>query len=313
MKLIPKLINLWISLPLSVICLSANANTTTTASTTTTTVATTASTPAATTTVAAPAATSTMAAPKKEDAASVKYGVSYEAGYSLQAQTQPDGSRKQSMSHSFTPKLSYGEYSSSISFGYEQDLVDTATTGGWSDPTIGLSKKAWTLGDYFKLGPSANLTLPMTDESKNEVGLMYNIGGALSLSLNTKNLGMESLSLSYQLAVNKNFTNYDTNATTGAPLNSHKMRNRIGIGYNITDSLSFFNMFDFNSSYSVNGVVTNSFFSLQSFGYGINDNVSISLAHSNGGAYLKKGTYENNLKFFDSKSSNYSLGLEVSL
>lgn len=311
MKLIPKL-NLWISLPLSVICLSANANTTTTASTTTTTVATTASTPAATTTVAAPAATSTTAAPKKEEAPSVKFGVSYEAGYGMQAQAQPDGSRKQSMSHSFTPKLSYGEYSSSISFGYEQDLVDSASNG-WGDPTIGLSKKAWTLGQYFKLGPSGTLTLPMTDESKNEVGLMYNIGGALSLSLNTKNLGMERLSASYQLAVNKNFTNYDTNATTGAPLNSHKMRNRIGIGYNITDSLSFFNMFDFNSSYSVNGVVTNSFFSLQSFGYGINDNVSISLAHSNGGPYLKKGTYENNLKFFDSKDSNYSFGLEVSL
>lgn len=301
-------LNFWISLPLSMICLIANANTTTTASTTTTTVAST--TPAAST-VAAPAATSTTAAPKKEEAPSIKYGVTYEAGYSMQAQAQPDGKRKQSMSHSFTPSLSYGEYKSTVSIGYEQDLVNSASNG-FADPTFALSKKAWTLGDYFKLGPSGTLTLPMTDESKNEVGLMYNIGGALSLSLNTKTLGMEALSASYQLAVNKNFTNYDTNSE-GNPQTSHKLRNRLSIGYNITDAFSFFNMFDFNSSYSVNGVVTNGFFSLQSFGYSINNNVSVSLAHSNGGAYLKKGTYENNLKFFDEKGSNYSFALEVNL
>lgn len=311
MKLIPKLNLLWISLPLSVICLSANANTTTTASTTTTTVATTASTPATTATIAAPAATSTTAAPKKEEAPSVKFSFNYETGYSMQVQTQPDGSRKQSMSHGFTPKLSYGEYNASVSFGYRQSLVNSVSNG-WEDPSFGLSKKAWSLGEYFKLGPSANLTLPMTDESKNKVGLMYDIGGALGLSLNTKALGLDSWSFGYQLAANKSFTNYDTDAE-GEPSESHRIRNRVSFGYNITDSLSFFNMFDFNSSYSINGVVTNGFFSLQSFGYGINDNVSVSLAHSIGGAYLKSGSYENNLKFFDSKDSRYSLGLEVSL
>lgn len=304
MKLMSNM-NFWISLPLSMICLFANAQA---PATTTTTVATTAS----TTTKAAPAvATSTTVAPKKEEAPSVKYGVTYEAGYSMQAQTQPDGTRSQSMSHSFTPSLSYGEYKSTISIGYEQDLADSASNG-FADPTFALSKKAWTLGDYFKLAPSGNLTLPMTDKSKNVVGLMYNIGGALGLSLNTKALGMDSLSVGYQLAVNKNFTNYDTSAT-GSPSTSHKLRNRFTLGYGFTESFSFFNMFDFNSSYSVNGVVTNSFFSLQSFGYGINDNVSVSVAHSNGGAYLKTGTYENNLKFFDSEGSNYSFTLEVNL
>lgn len=304
-------LNFWISLPLSLFCLLANANTTTTASTTTTTVATTAPSATPATSTAAAAATSTTAAPKKEETPSVKFGISYEAGYSMQAQTQPDGTRSQSLSHSFSPSMSYGEYRSSVSIGYEQDLNDSASNG-FADPTFALSKKPWTLGEYFKLGPSGTLTLPMTAKSKNDVGLMYNIGGALSLSLNTKALGMDALSASYQLAVSKNFTNYDTNAS-GNPQNSHRLRNRLSIGYSITDAFSFFNMFDFNSSYSVNGVVTNSFFSLQSFGYSINDNVSMSLAHSNGGAYLKTGTYENNLKFFNAESSSYSVGLAVSL
>lgn len=303
-------LNYWISLPLlSTICLFANANTTTTASTTTTTVATTA--PATPATAAPAAATSTTAAPKKEEPPSVKYGITYEAGYSMQAQTQPDGTRSQALSHSFTPSLSYGEYRSSVSIGYEQDMNNSASNG-FGDPVFALSKKAWTLGKYLKLGPSGTLMLPMTDASKNKTGLMYNIGGALGLSLITKEIGMEKLSASYQIAVNKNFTNYDTNSS-GNPQTSHRLRNRVSIGYGITDTISFFNMFDFNSSYSVNGVVSNSFFSLQSFGYSVNDNVSMSFAHSNGGAYLKTGTYENNLKFFDSESSTYSLALEVSL
>lgn len=301
-------LNFWISLPLSLLCAIANANTTTTASTTTTTVA---STAPATTATAAPAATSTATAPKKEEPPSVKFGVSYEAGYSMQAQTQPDGTRGTSLSHGLTPSMGYGDYRSTLSISYEQDLNDSASNG-FADPVIGLSKKAWTLNKYLKLGPSGTLVLPMTDASKNKVGLMYNIGGALSLSLITKELGMDKWSMSYQMALNKNFTNYDTKAD-GSPQNSHKLRNRVSVGYTITDSLSFFNMFDFNSSYSVNGVVTNSFFSLQSFGYGINDNVSVSMSHSNGGAYLKSGTYENNLKFFDSENSYYGLSVEVSL
>ena len=305
MKLVSKL-NLWISLLLSLVCVSAFANTVTTA--------TTATVPATTATTAeAPAtATSTVAAPKKEEPPSLKYSLSYESGYSMQAQTQPDGTRSSSISHSFTPGLAYGEYKATVSFAYEQDVLDSQANG-FADPTFAFSKKAWTLGDYLKLGPSATLTLPMTNASKNEVGLMYNIVGALGLSLNTKTLGMDKLSLSYQLAAGKTFTNYDTNAKTNNPSASHKFRNRLSVGYSITDSISFFNMFDFNSSYTVNGVVTNSFFSLQSFGYSINDIVSVSFAHSNGGAYLKTGTYENNLKFFDSENSTYSLGLEVAL
>lgn len=305
-------LNFWISLPLlSTICLFANANTTTTASTTTTTVATTAPATAVTAAAAPTAATSTTAAPKKEEAPSVKYGIAYEAGYSMQAQTQPDGTRSQALSHGFTPSLSYGEYRSSVALSYEQDMNDSASNG-FADPVFALSKKAWTLSKYFKLAPSGTLVLPMTDASKNKTGLMYNIGGALGLSLVTKELGMDKFSAGYQIAVSKNFTNYDTNSS-GNPQTSHRLRNRLTAGYSITETISFFNMFDFNSSYSVNGVVTNSFFSLQSFSYSVNDNIGLGFAHSNGGSYLKSGTYENNLKFYDSVASTYSLSLEVNL
>lgn len=318
MKLAPKL-NLWISLPLSVFCISLNAQAAT--STTTTTVATTASTPATTTTVtttaATPVATSTTAAPKKEEAPAVKFGFVYDFGYNLQAQTQTDEktgaiSRSQGLSQTFKPTIGYGEYSAFASVDYDQDLIDTTGTG-FSDPVVGLSKKPWELGKYLKLSPSVAVQLPLKDETRNEVSLIYNLGGSLGLSLNTKALGLDAFSLGWQVSANKNFTNYDTNAKTGLPNKSHSLRNRFTFGYDITDAFSFFNMFDFNSNYSVNGVVTNSFFTLQALGYALNEKVSLSLAHTNGGPFLKSTTYENNLKLYDSTSSTYSIGLEVVL
>jgi hypothetical protein len=292
---------IWITLPISLLCALAQADTVTIAQ------------PAPANTLAAPAAaTSTAAAPKKEEAPSVKYNFTYEAGYTVQSQTQPDGSRSQSGSHGFKPGLSYGEYRAGATFEYEQDLIDSEADT-WSDPVLTLSKKAWVLNDYLKLGPSGALVLPLKDSTRNEVGLMYGISGALTLSLNTKTLGMDSWSLGYQLSMAKNFTSFDTNAKTGNPNRSYRIRNRITTGYNLPADFSLFAMFDFNSDYSINGVVTNSFLALQSLGYSINDNVSLSFSHANGGAYLKSSTYENNLKLYDTENSSYSLGLEVSL
>lgn len=307
-------LNLLISLPLSMICLSAYAQAPAASTTTTTTATTAAPAATATATAATPAAgTSTAAAPaaaKKEEAPSVKFGFSYQFGYSIQAQQQPDGSRSQSLSHGLTPSMSYGEYRSSVNMTYEQDLVSTNETGAFSDPVFSLSKKSWALGDYFKLAPSGTFMLPVQAATKENT--LYTIGGALGLNLNTKTLGMDALSLGYQLALTKYFTKYDT-TTSGSPSRSHRMRNRVTAGYSLTDAVSLFTMLDFNSDYSVNGVVTNNFFTLQSVGYSINDNVSMSLSHSNGGAYLKAGTYENNLKVYDSENSSYGLSLEVSL
>lgn len=322
MKLVKKSnlnLNLWITFSLSVLSLVAQANTpapattTSTATASTTPATTTTASTATTTAAAAPAAVSTTAAPKKEEPPKVSFGITYEAGYSMQAETQSDGTRSQTLTHGFTPKMSYGEYSAKLILEYEQDLVDSKSSAGFSNPTIAVGKKPWTLGKYFSLAPSASLIFPMKEASKNEETLMYNIGGALGLNLNTKAMGLDRLSVGYQLAAAKNFTDYDTNAKTGNPNNSHRIRNRFTLGFQITDAISFFNMFDFNSSYSVNGVVTNSYLSLQSLGYSINDNVSVSVSHVLGGPYLKAGTYENNLKFYDSKESQLGLGLEVSL
>jgi hypothetical protein len=305
-------LNLWISLPLSMICVLANAQGTASTTTTANTTATAKVTPL---TTAPAAATSTAKVEAKKETPSVAYSLAYEVAYSLQSEKQPDGSRSQSMGHTFTPGISYGDYSGSLIFEYNQDLLDSANknVNFWSDPILTAKRKSISLGEYLKLGPSATLVLPFTNKSKNEIGMVYNIGAAASLSLNTKVIGLSDWSLSYQLSANKIFTDFDTNAKTGNPNPSHRLRNRLSFGYSFTESLSFFNLFDFNSNYNVNGTVTNSFFTLQSLGYSITENISASLSHTNGGNYLKSGSYENNLKAYDSENSAYNVGLEVSL
>lgn len=308
---------LWISLPLSLLCLFAQANTITVA---------TSAPPAATTPGAAPTAppgasdtsainTSVAAKPtdKKEEAPSIKYSLTLGAEYGMQAQEQDEGARDQSVTYTFKPGISYGEYTMKLEEYFEQNLVDSQSTNSesWTDPVLSMSKKAWVLNDYVKVGPSGSLLLPVKDSTRNN-GTLYSANAALSFSLNTKTLGMDAWSFGYQILAGKTFTKFDTNAK-GDPSPDHKFRNRLTFGYQFTDKFSYFNLFDFTSSYSVNGVVTNGFSSLQSFGYDITDNISVSLSHSNSGPYLKKDTYENNLKLYDEAGSSYSLGLDVSI
>lgn len=297
-------LNLWITLPLSMICVLANAQGT--ASTTTTTATT------ATTTAAAPAATSTAAAPKKEEAPSVKYGLYMETNYTLQAVTQKDGSRSQGQDFSISPSMSYNDYNGSVFITYAQDLVDSKSSPGFFDPSFSLSRKGWKLNDLLTLSPSGSLILPMSDNSKNNVGLMYNVGGALSLSLNSKYLGLDSWKFSMSLGYNRNFTNFDTNAS-GTPNTAHRVRQRYNVGYSFTDALSLSTRFQFDSNYSTQNIVRNSFMHYQSLGYALNDNVEVSFTHTNSGSLLKPETYESNLKFFDDASSEYSVGVSLSL
>jgi hypothetical protein len=310
-------INLLIAAPLSLLCLlstAAMAQDPATPATTTTAAPTAPAKPMAKK-IAPAAGTSAVAAPKKEEAPSVKYSMVLGAEYDLQAQTQPDGSRSQEIDYEFKPGIAYGNYSAFIDEYLAHDLVDSSATSTWSDPVIGVGRKGWELGPYVKLAPSASVQLPLKDSTKNEVGLLYSVAGFLGFSLNTKNMGLDSWSFGYQIGAYRNFTKFDTNAKTGNPNMDHKFRQRFTLGYDITDKLSFFNLFDFSSKYSVNGVVTNNFFLLNTLGYQLTDNFSVSILHTNdgGGVFLKGDNYENNLKVYDSTSSIFGVAVELDL
>lgn len=313
--------NLWISLSLSAVCMAglsaraqtSSATTTTTMKPATTAATTTAAKPAVKPATAAATSTAKLAAPAKaEEAPKLSYNMTLEASFTTNAEADRNGVREQAFEYMFNPSVGYGNYTMILFEFYDQDFNDSQSAS-FSDPNFILSRKAIELGKYFKLGPSASLILPMSDSSKNDVGLIYNLGGALKLSLNTKALGADNWSLAYSTAYNRNFTSYDTNGKTGQPNSMQRLRQRVEVGYKFTDKFSIFNRFQYDSNYSVNGIVSNSFVMFESLGYDINDNWSVSFTHTNSGKVLKPVTYENNLKFYDPASSEYSVAVDLNL
>jgi len=260
---------------------------------------------------AAAAATSTTEV-KKEEAPSVKYSLGLGTYYTLGAEAQPDGTRKEAIGYTFSPGLSYGIYRASVFTLYEQNLKDTTKTGYWIDPAFSFSRSSIELNKYFKFGPSLSLTLPMTDSSKNNTELLYSLGATGTIYLQNKPLGIDNWNISYYLGYQRNFTKYAT-SNAGDPVTMQRIRQRFNVGYKFTDSLSLGTRFQFDSKYSSEGVVRNDFLHYQTFTYAINDTVSVSLGHTNSGALLNGTNYDNNLKFYDETASEYSAGLDISL
>jgi hypothetical protein len=294
--------NLLITIPVSLFCVLANAQTVTTAS----------STPANTLAQPAPAAATSATEVKKEDP-KAKFSLALGVGYESQLKKQTDGSRSEELSYTIMPAVGYGDYTFTMLNIYSQDLRDTGTTGSFIDPNYIISRKGWTLNDYFKLSPSATVVLPMNESTKNN-GLLYNVAGALTLGLQTKTLGMDNWGISYQLSYLRNFTQFTTNAA-GDPYTAYRIRQRFNVNYQFTDKFSLATRLQIDSNYSAveANVVKNSFLHYQTFAYAITDNLEVSVGHTNAGPMLIGSQYENNLKFTDEKSSVYSVGLDLSL
>ena len=298
--------NLLFTIPVSLFCVLANAQTVTTASSTP------ANTLAKPATAAAPVAATSATEAKKEDP-KAKFSLALGTAYESQLKKQADGSRSEELSYTIMPAVGYGDYTFTMLNIYVQDLRDTGTTGSFIDPNYIISRKGWTLNDYFKLSPSVTVVLPMNESSKNN-GMLYSAAGALTLGLQTKTLGMDDWSISYQLSYNRNFTQFSTNAA-GDPFTAYRIRQRFNVGYQFTDKLSLATRLQIDSNYSAveANVVKNSFLHYQTLAYALTDSLELSVGHTNAGPMLIGSQYQNNLKFTDEKSSVYSVGLDLSL
>jgi hypothetical protein len=264
------------------------------------------------TSAAVAAATSTTEVKKAEEAPSLKFSLDLGFGYNLGAETQDDGTRSESMDYSFIPGMSYGVYKASVFELYEQDLKDTASNGSFIDPAFSFSRSSFELNKYFKLGPALSLTLPMSDSSKNSTELLYQAGGSLGLYLQTKQLGLDNWDIGYYIGYVRNFTKYATSAS-GDPVTMQRIRQRINVGYKLTEKLSIKTRFQFDSKYSSEGIVRNDFLHYENLVYDINGTLSFSFGHSYSNSLLDGTTYESNLHFYDKKKSQYTAELDVSI
>ena len=248
------------------------------------------------------------------------FGLVIEPGYEVQAYDQTDKktgakTRTESLSYGFTPSMKFGDgYKLSSYWEYDQTLTDS-TDSGWIDPSVSLSRKAWELGKYIKMGPSATIVLPMSEDTKNDVNLKFAASGKVTTSLNTANMGLDAFSLSYGLQYTRYFTDYSTKLG-GDPVTQQRIRQDIHVGYQIIDPLSLDLFFRHDSKYSVEGVVRGGFIMQQTLEYAINDSLAVSVSHTNAGATIRKDdqeNYQNAIQFDDVKNTTYSVGMSLSI
>ena len=118
--------NLWMTLPVSLLCLTAFAD----------------ATPAAPAPANSPTSATSTTTPVKDESSAVKFSLGLGASYATQAQTQPDGSRSEELDYIINPAMTFGEYKASVFNLYIQDLKDTSKGGSFIDPIWTFSKKS---------------------------------------------------------------------------------------------------------------------------------------------------------------------------
>ena len=88
---------------------------------------------------------------------------------------------------------------------------------------------------------------------------------------------------------------------------------RLSASYDFYDSISFSTRFQFESAFDTAGTVTNAFLHFEQLEYYSNDYLAAFLGHTNSNGLFNPETYQNNLKLYDNNSSEYYLGLTLSL
>lgn len=260
--------------------------------------------------------TSTSLTPEKKPAPLVGLSIVYNFSYNAQMQTQENNARAEYLQHEFLPKVQIGAYSVLGDFIYNDDIKDPSASE-WQDSAVLLNRKAFELGKYVTLAPALILGLPLSKTSREASGIKYSTGGILTLGLNTKNMGLEALTLNYYIAYSKYATEFNTKPN-GDPSADYRVRQRVNLAYQITEKFSFATRFQYDSGYSNQNVVRNSYLHFEAFEYQLTPWLAANITHSTGSSVYsitESGNdilFENDLKFYDPKNSEIALGLSLS-
>lgn len=246
----------------------------------------------------------------------VKFSLDYDISYNTQAEKQADGSRSEYISHNFIPKVSIGNYNI---FGdiYYNDDIKSPSANEWQDSALVVNRKAFEWGRYVTFTPAGLFVFPLQKSSREDAGIKYAFGPIGTFGLNTKNMGLDALTLNYYLAYAKYVTEFKTKPN-GDPSADYRIRQRINFGYQFTDWLSFKSRFQFDSGYSNQGVVKNAYLHYEALEFQITEKISTYIMHATAsGVYTISEAggdilFENDLKFYDPKNSELAIGLTLS-
>ena len=245
---------------------------------------------------------------KKEDSP-FKFFLEVDISYSIMLDKKnEDGTHPEYGGVGFAPAFKFYDYKISGLFNYNYDLHQPDIGNDWDDGQFSLSRKGWELGSYFKIGPTATLDLPFSKESRVNRTMKYILSGGFNLALNSKNAGVENVTLSYAASYGYFSNEYTTRADGITPTSKYRYLQILTTGYKI-GAVDLLGMFYYTSNYSYDDVVRNSFKHIESISYTFPNKIILSIMHVNKGPMMKAKTYENNLEFYDKETSTLVLDL----
>ena len=238
-----------------------------------------------------------------------KLSAAVSLSYEQNAEENSEGIRGRGLGLYFAPKFEYYDFSIRAELSYGYDLNQPREGSDWSDGVVSLLYKGWKLS-AIKISPYTSVELPLSKESREnrEIELVNNLG--VLVALDTKDLNVPDLSLSYSVAYGY-YTNKYTTRVNGEPATEYKIVQTVKAGYNF-NPVSVGVKFKFTSSYSYEDVVRSGFFLQETIGYEVNDTLAFSLDHYNAAPFLKDATYENNLHTFDRETSTVGVSTDLS-
>lgn len=246
-----------------------------------------------------------------------KFGFKLNSSYNTQAEKQTDNSKAEYLYHELIPSFKVYDYTLYGYFYYYDDII-SPSYNEWNDSYLAMTRTSFNLGNYLTLTPATTLTFPLSKKSRDVINIKYSLGGSASLALNTAHLNIPQLSLSYSLSYTKMINEYNTDVN-GNPISSYRIRQRFNFGYQILEKLAFKTRFQFDASTSYENVTRNSFLHYQFLEYQFHPNLSVNIGHTNtANAFkIKNGEQdyylENNIKFYSPETSEFSIGLGMSI
>ena len=160
------------------------------------------------------------------------------------------------------------------------------------------------LSKVLDLKLKTSLTAPLNEDKRKNETLVSQLTLSPTLSFKLEELGFSGVTLAYRPFVRQNFHQYTVSAE-GKSNTERSIRQRLALGFSITDNLSL----DFDGSYQRNytyqGTATDSYALDESISYSFTPAFSCSLGHSNDGSVLAADGRTSNIEFSNIRTSMY--------
>jgi hypothetical protein len=257
--------------------------------------------------------------PKEKDEKSTTLNASIDMSRSTSLYDHQDGSRSDSLDFRFTGivGLPIGHTISTV-IDYSNDLNDPENTAaGLVDPSLKYSFKsrdwAWSAPYVLTFRPSLSTVIPVTKRSVDRDQLQGLLSGGIAFGIKPDGIynsdGVWTVLVG--LTAGRNFHKFEENIN-GTVLNQYSSNQSLDIAYDIA-GFSFSVSYLHRTRWTYQGNIRDSFVLGQEIAYGLSDNFSINMGHSNEGSMIKANGYESNLDVVDEDNSSVYLGINASI